>query len=311
MYRLGIDLGGTNVAVGVVDAGNRIVSRAAAETPKTDTKNTIPDAIAACAERALRDAGLSRADCAGAGLGTPGSCDTASGLVRYAHNLDWDCFDAADALRERLRLPVRLANDGDCAALGEVIAGAAKGCACALVLTLGTGIGGGYILDGKICAGNRSLGGEFGHTRIAMDGEKCSCGEAGCWEAYASASALMRQAERAAANAPDSALRRCERLDGKAIYAAAAAGDAAALAVTARYAEYVGMGLVSLLNVLFPERILLGGGVSGAGEALFVPVRAYVRAHSYVRDATLLPPILPAALGRDAGIIGAAALISA
>lgn len=310
MYRLGIDLGGTNVSVGVVDAENRIVARASAETPKTDTRRTIPEAIAACARDALRSAGVSRADCAGAGMGAPGSCDTERGVVRYAHNLGWDGFAAADALRERLGMPVRLANDGDCAALGEAVAGAAKGCESALVLTLGTGIGGGFVIGGRLCAGHLRLGGEFGHIRIAIDGEACSCGERGCWEAYASAAALIRQAERAIASAPDSALHGCGTLNGETIYAAAAAGDPTAKRVTEEYAEYVGMGLVSLINVLFPELVLLGGGGAQAGDALLLPVRAYVREHSFIRDGSLLPPIRAAALGPDAGIIGAAALVS-
>ncbi len=308
MYRIGIDLGGTNISVGVVDGAQRIVARAAAPTPKRDTENTIPDAIAACVSDALRSAGLSAADCVGAGLGVPGSCYTESGVVRNAHNLGWENVPAAALLRERLGLPVFLANDGDCAALGEAAAGAAKGCGSALVLTLGTGIGGGFVLDGKLRSGYRGLGGEFGHIRIAMDGKECSCGERGCWEAYASATALIRQAAEAAEAAPDSALNVCGVLSGRAIYEAAAAGDGAAQAVTAQYAEYVGMGLVSLVNVLFPELVLLGGGVANAGEALLGPVREYVYAHSFVRDKALLPPIRACALGSGAGIVGAAAL---
>ena len=190
-----------------------------------------------------------------------------------------------------------------------MVAGAAKGCSSALLVTLGTGVGGGYVVDGKIQSGWRGLGGEFGHICVAMDGEPCSCGRRGCWEAYASASALIRQAAAAAAADPGSALSGAGALNGRAIYAAAAAGDAAALAVTERYAQYVGVGLVSLLNALFPEVILLGGGVSGAGEALLAPVRRFVAENAFIRDASLLPEIRAAALGGDAGMLGAAALV--
>ena len=309
MYRIGIDLGGTNIGAGVVDERDQIVSRASAPTPKENADTAIPDAIAECVGRALHGLGITRGEAAGAGLGIPGSCDTKSGIVRYAHNLGWDGFPAAALLERRLGLPVRIANDGDCAALGEAVAGAARGCESALVVTLGTGIGGGYILNGKILSGFRGLGGEFGHMRIALNGEICSCGERGCWEAYASATALIRQAEEAAALAPGSLLNRCGALTGKTIYAAADAGDAVAQGVVRRYAEYVGAGLVNLINVLFPQRILLGGGVSGAGDALLVPVREYVYAHCFVRDRALLPDMRAAALGSDAGIVGAAALI--
>ncbi len=310
MFRLGIDLGGSSITVGVVDDAHRILARTAAVTPKAETRRTIPEVIAACAQETLAAAGIQRSSCIGAGLGTPGICDTGRGVVRYAHNLGWNDFSAADALQKKLDMPVRIANDGNCAALGEAVAGAAKGCESALVLTLGTGVGGGFVLRGKLCAGHNGLGGEFGHIRIAADGEKCSCGEFGCWEAYASATALVRQAARAASVCPDSALHRCGTLSGSTVYAAAASGDPTARSVTEKYAEYVGMGLVSLINVLFPEIVLIGGGIANAGEALFGPVREYVHEHSFVRDRSLLPPIRAAALGNDAGIIGAAALIT-
>ena len=179
-----------------------------------------------------------------------------------------------------------------------------------LMVTLGTGVGGGFIVDGRIWCGFGGLGGEYGHMCIEMGGAPCTCGERGCWEAYASATALIHQGLSAAAAHPESALN-SGRLDGRAIYAAAAAGDMAARAVTAQYARYVGMGLVNFINALFPEVVLLGGGVSGAGDALLRPVRDYVRTHAFVRDTALLPEIRAAALGGGAGIIGAAALVKA
>lgn len=309
MYRIGIDLGGTNIAVGIVDETQRIVGTAQTPTLPAEGAEAVLDRIAACAAEAAAAAGVGLADCAGAGLGAPGTCDMRNGIVRYAHNLGWDGLPAAEQLRARLGMPVFLGNDADCAALGEMVAGAAKGCSSALLVTLGTGVGGGFVVDGKIQSGWRGLGGEFGHICVAMDGEPCSCGRRGCWEAYASASALIRQAAAAAAGDPGSALNGAGALSGRSIYAAAAAGDAAALAVTERYAQYVGVGLVSLLNALFPEVILLGGGISGAGEALLAPVRRFVAENAFIRDASLLPEIRAAALGGDAGMLGAAALV--
>ena len=308
MYRIGIDLGGTNIAVGIVDDAQRIIAAASAPTVAENGADALLDDIAATVNDALARRGLTLRDCAGAGIGVPGTCDASHGVVRYAHNIGWDGVPVTLELHRRLGLPAFLANDADCAALGEVTAGAAQGCGSALMVTLGTGVGGGFVVGGRIWSGHGGLGGEYGHMCIQMGGVPCSCGERGCWEAYASATALIRQAKEAAQAHPGSALNGVA-LNGRTIYAAAAAGDEAARAVTARYAEYVGMGLVSFINALFPEVVLLGGGVSGAGDALLVPVRAYVKAHAFVRNAALLPEIRAAALGADAGIIGAAALV--
>lgn len=309
MYRIGIDLGGTGIKVGVVDRNGNLAASASVPTRAALGPEQVLDDVAQCVMNGLNFAGIGLEECVGIGIGAPGNCDASAGIVRNVHNLGWESLAVCEMLRQRLGLPVFLANDADCAALGESTYGAAKGCASALLITLGTGVGGGYVLDGKIRSGHRSLGGEFGHICIAMDGEACTCGQRGCWEAYASATALIRQAKAAAARMPDSLLNGSVP-DGRSIYAAAAAGDAAAQAVTARYAEYVGIGLVSLINALFPEMILLGGGISGAGNALLLPVRDYVRSHSFVRDPLLLPEIRIAALGSDAGIYGAAALVT-
>lgn len=309
MYRIGIDLGGTNIAVGVLDEENCIAASAGTPTRAGLGAEQLLDDIAQCVMNALNFAGILLEECAGIGIGTPGSCDTQRGVVHNAHNLGWENVPVCDMLRQRLGLPAVLANDADCAALGEVVAGAARGRSSALLITLGTGVGGGYVADGIVRSGYRGLGGEFGHICIAMDGELCSCGRRGCWEAYASATALIRQAKAAALACPASVLNTASPLDGRAVYAAAAVGDETARAVTARYAEYVGVGLVSLINALYPEVVLIGGGISGAGEALLDPLRRYVAANAFVRDPDLLPVIRPAALGSDAGVIGAAALI--
>lgn len=309
MLRIGIDLGGTNIAVGIVDEGHRILGAASAPTRAQEGADAVLEGIVRCVEDALAAAGVSKADCAGAGLGAPGICDIARGIVHGAHNLGWDGFPVTAPLSAALGLPVYLGNDADCAALGEVSAGAARGCESALMITLGTGIGGGYVVGGRIQSGFRGRGGEFGHMCIRMGGEACTCGQAGCWEAYASATALIRQARAAAQADPGSALNRLGTISGRSVYEAAAAGDETARRVTAQYAEYVAVGLVNCINALFPETVLLGGGVSGAGDALLAPVRRYVADHAFVRDAAALPLIRAAELGGDAGMIGAAALV--
>ena len=310
MYRIGIDLGGTNIAVGVVDAQG---ARAAVRTAPTRAQRgpeALLDDIARCVEHCLDEAGILPTDCAGLGIGCPGSCDSEAGLVRRAPNLNWTDVPVCRLLRERLGLPVALANDADCAALGEVAYGAARGRSSALLITLGTGVGGGFVIDGNIYSGYRGLGGEFGHVCIAPGGVRCGCGQDGCWEAYASATALVRQAREAAALHPDSLLNALPALDGKAVYAAAREGDETAHAVTAQYARYVALGLTNLINALAPEVVLLGGGVAGAGDALLAPVRSFVQERFFHKDPALLPEIAAAALGGDAGIYGAAALVS-
>ena len=309
MYRIGIDLGGTNIAVGIVDEAHQIAASATSPTRVELGAEQVLDDMAQTVMNALNFTGIDLGECIGIGVGSPGSCDAAAGVVRIAHNLGWNSVPLCEMLHARLGLPAFLGNDADCAALGEVTAGAAQGSGSALLLTLGTGIGGGLVIGGEIFSGFRSLGGEFGHMCIAMDGEKCSCGQRGCWEAYASATALIRQGEAAAKAHPDSVLASVAPLDGKKIFDAAAQGDAAAQAVTAQYAEYLGVGLVSLINALYPETVLIGGGVSGAGEALLTPLREYVAAHFFVGDPGLLPQIRAAALGGNAGVIGAAALV--
>lgn len=309
MYRIGVDLGGTGIKVAVVDERGALAASASSPTRVSLGAEQVLDDMAQCVMNGLNFAGIEPEECLGVGVGAPGNCDTEAGVVRNAPNLGWENMPVREMLRSRLTLPVFLANDADCAALGEATYGAAKGCGSALFITLGTGVGGGYILDGKLRSGHRSLGGEVGHICVAMDGAPCSCGRRGCWEAYASATALTRQALAAAAAHPESALNATGLPDGKTVYALAKAGDAAAQTVTAQYARYVGVGIVSLINLLFPEIVLLGGGISGAGDALLEPVRDYVRSHCFVRDPALLPELRIAALGSDAGMLGAAALV--
>ena len=243
------------------------------------------------------------------GIGSPGTCDASRGVVVQAFNLDWFDVPLCQMLSERLGgIKVYLGNDADCAALGEVVAGAAKGATDALMVTLGTGVGSGMILNGSIYAGHRTLGGEAGHMCICMDGEACSCGEKGCWEAYASATALIRQAERAAAEHPESVLNASGKLNGLKIFTAFHEGDAAAATVVENYCRYVAVGLVNLINALYPEVIIMGGGICAQGETLLGPIRKYIAEHFFVGKREIMPRLVVAQLGNDAGIIGAAAL---
>ena len=256
MYRIGIDLGGTNIAVGVVNDRYEIVARRSvptgAERPAEEVIRDMGDA----AEEALRQAGLTAVDCASMGVGAPGACDPQTGVVKRAYNLNWFDVPVCRMLHQRFGIPVRLGNDANCAALAEVVAGAAVG----------------------------------------------------CWEAYASATALIRQTRQAALAHPESLLAQVEEITGRTAFDAAQQGDATAAEVVARYAVYVAAGLTDFVNILAPEMILLGGGISRQGEALLAPIREYVATHCFGQREGAIPTIAAAKLGNEAGIIGAAAL---
>ena len=310
MYRIGIDLGGTNIAVGIVNERHEIVAHTSVPTMAHRAPRAVIRDMGDAVRAALDQAGLTVGDCASIGVGSPGTCDSERGVVVRAYNLGWHEVPVCAMLAERFGIPARLSNDANCAALAETVAGAAIGCRNMVLITLGTGVGGGIIIDGKIYAGMRSAGAELGHTVLVLDGEPCTCGRRGCWEAYASATALIRQTGQAARNHPESALAavRAEEITGRTVFDAADRGDAVAQAVIGRYCEYVAAGLTDLVNALAPEMILLGGGISRQGERLLGPIREYVATHCFGQRQGAIPVIAEARLGNEAGIIGAAAL---
>lgn len=310
-YRIGIDLGGTNTVVGVVDENHAIIARAATKTEPDRMLDDIMYDIACCIREAVKEAGVSFADCVNAGIGSPGYCISAEGLVAYANNLHWKNIPLCEELLQNLpelKIPIHLSNDANCAALGEVVAGAARGARNAVMITLGTGVGGGVIIDGKIYEGSTGPGTELGHTTLIYDGEPCTCGRRGCLEAYASATGLLRMRHQAQKEHPETTMTRYAPADGSAPFLCAAEGDATAQEVVDRYIAYVGAGITNFVNIFAPEVVLIGGGVSNAGDALIEPVAAYVRSHRYGGERIPTCPIRRATLGGDAGIIGAAYL---
>lgn len=307
MYRIGIDLGGTNIAVGVVNEQQQIIAQLSVPTGAfRPYEETAADMIRAV-ELVLDKAGLTSADCTSIGIGSPGTCDSARGVVVRAYNLGWFQVPICQILRTHFGIPVHLSNDANCAALAETVAGAAVGCRNMVLITLGTGVGGGIIINGEIYAGMRSAGAELGHLLLVLDGEPCTCGRNGCWEAYASVTALIRQAKRAAAH-PESLLNPAEEINGLDVFQAADRGDTAMQAVIGQWCEYIAAGLTDLVNTLAPEMILIGGGISRQGERILAPIRRYVTAHCFGGSEGAVPVIKAAQLGNEAGIIGAAAL---
>jgi glucokinase len=266
------------------------------------------------AKQLLAENALDPAACEGVGVGCPGTIDAAQGRVIYSNNLaDWKDIPLAAYLHNALNMPVRISNDANCAALGECVSGAAKGCASVLLLTLGTGVGGGVVWNGTVFEGGPG-GAELGHALLAVDGELCTCGRKGCVEAYCSATALIREAVRAAQADPTSSMHALcggdlSRMNGKIPFDAAQAGDAAATVVIQNYLKWLGEAITDMVNIFRPERVLLAGGICAQGEVLTKPLTDFVQEHAFAKRKLKTPPVCIAQLGNDAGMIGAAALL--
>ena len=304
MYRIGIDLGGTNIAAGVVDESQHIVAEVSVPTGAERGAEAVVADICRAAELAMAKAGITAAHCASIGIGSPGTCDGSRGVVVRAYNLGWFNVPVCDMVTARLGLPCRLSNDANCAALAETVAGAAVGCRNMVLVTLGTGVGVGIVSDGKLLEGVGGTGAEAGHAILVLDGEPCTCGRKGCWEAYASATALIRQGRRAALAHPESRLARCgDALTAKDVFDAGKAGDALALEVLNEFYQLMGEFLGSLCSVVDPEIVVLGGGVSKAGTMLLDGVEPWF--HKYVFHAASDVKFSLASLGNDAGAYGA------
>lgn len=315
MYNIGIDLGGTNIVASVVDDKYNIIATGKTPTAVPRPAEEIFDDIAAVCREAMDKAGLTIADISSVGLGTPGTVNE-NGIIEFANNLGFNNVPAREMLKERLGdLPIYIDNDANCAALGEAYAGCGNGSQNFVAVTLGTGVGSGIIVNGKIVTGVNCAGGECGHMVIVVDGEPCSCGRKGCWEAYASATALIRQTRKAMEENPDSIMHEVARQEGKVsgrtAFDAMRKGDIAAIKVVDNYIKYVACGLINIVNALQPEIICVGGGICNEGETLMKPLRRFVQAERYSIHSKIQTHIMKAELGNDAGIIGASLLASA
>lgn len=308
-FKIGVDLGGTNIAVGLVDAHHRIVYKHSNPTKAKRPVDEVVNDICKTIDEVLEIAGTNIAACSSIGLGAPGICDRGNETVVRSYSLAWESVRLGELMRRRYPIDFCLDNDANCAALAEVSAGAARGKQTVVLVTLGTGIGTGIVLDGRLYSGYKGSGTEMGHMLLVLDGQMCSCGRRGCWDAYASASALVAQARHAAFVRQESLLNLFDPLTPKDIFFAAYQGDVTAAVVVDEYCRYVAAGVSNITNALAPEVILFGGGISGEGERLLKPVREYLKAHCFDKREEALPHLGIASLGNDAGIIGAAALI--
>ena len=314
MYTIGIDLGGTNIVASVVDDDYNIIGTSKTPTNSPRSADEIFDDIADVCEEAVKTAGLTMEDIDSVGMGTPGTVNQ-DGIIEFANNLAFNNVPARTMLAKRINKPeekVFIENDANCAALGEAYAGCGNGAKDFVAVTLGTGVGSGVIIGGKIVNGVNYAGGECGHMVIVVDGEQCSCGRKGCWEAYASATALIRQTKKAMEEYPDSLMHKLAKEEGKVsgrtAFDAMRLGDIAGIKVVDDYIKYVACGLINIVNAPQPEIICIGGGICNEGETLMKPLRRFVQSERYSIHSKIQTKIVKAELGNDAGVIGAALL---
>ena len=312
-YYIGIDLGGTNIVAAVVDEDYKILTKASTKTNRPRPAEAIADDMAAMAIKAVQDAGLTMADIEWVGVGTPGIANSETGIIEYSNNLGFENTPMADLIRKHIDKPIYIENDANAAAYGEYVAGAAKGAKNAVCITLGTGVGGGIIIDGQIYAGSNFGGAEIGHTVISIDGPQCSCGRKGCFEVYSSATGLIRMTREAAEKDPSSVLARLYKEDGdhysaRHAFIAMREGDKSGKEVVDIYIKYLAAGITNVINIFQPDILCIGGGVCNEGDPLLLPLRELVSKEVYTRMLSSNTKIVIASLGNDAGIIGGALL---
>lgn len=312
MYNIGIDLGGTNIKVGVVDENYNIVGRSNIKTNLPRPAEEIVDSIVEGVRLACEDAKIAVSDVNSIGIGTPGTANRNTGVVLYSCNLGFNNFELGGMLSSKLGTEVFVENDANAAAFGEVVNGAGKGYKDVVVITLGTGVGGGIIIGGKIYTGFNFCGGELGHTVIEYNGRQCGCGRKGCFEAYSSATALINFTKEAMEEDKNTKMWEIagsiDGVDGKTAFDGFRAGDKTATEVVNKYINYLGCGLTNVVNIFQPEVLLIGGGICKEGENLTKPLLEYIAKESYCIDPNCSTKLDIAKLGNDAGIIGAAYL---
>lgn len=307
MY-IGIDLGGTNIAAGLVSDDGKILVQDSTPTLSGRPLSEIVKDMATLCGRLADKYNISLSDVKAIGIGSPGSVDFEKGIIAYSNNLKMNNFPLAAELSKLTGLTVKVDNDANCAAMGEYTV-SGNGADDFVLITLGTGVGSGIISHGNMIRGFNGAGGEAGHTSLVFNGEPCTCGRNGCWEAYASVTALIRQTRRAMDENPNSLMHKIAETEGKVsgrtAFEAAKAGDCAALEVVKQYETYVAEGIVNLINIFQPAVLAIGGGISREGDYLLNPIKEYVGTKSYNKNLEATK-IVTAKLFNEAGIIGAA-----
>ncbi len=313
MYYIGVDVGGTGVQAGVVTEDGRIIKSCSMPTDQGADYTVLIKDMAELIEKTISEASLTMDDIKSVGIGFPSAVDDKNGVVVYTANINLNNAPVVAELKKYIDKPIYIGNDANCAALGEYFALNDDSVENFVAVTLGTGVGGGIIINKKLYTGSNGSAGELGHIRLVENGEKCSCGRDGCWECYASATALVRESKRAAeANKTSMLYKNIEanggKSNGKLVFDTADSGDETAKAVIDNYVKYIADGLIDIINIFQPSVIAIGGGVSRQGDKLLKPIKKYIEGRSY--GSSFISPcrLIMASLGNDAGIVGAAFL---
>lgn len=312
-YYVGIDLGGTNIAVGIVDESYQIIGRANKKTPAFHPAQEIADEMSSATLLAIEDAGILLDDVQWIGVGTPGTANPHTGVVGLAANLGFRNTPLGSMITNKISKPVFVDNDANAAAYGELLNGAAKGLNSVIMITLGTGVGGGIIIDGKIYSGFNCKGAELGHMGMVYNGVPCTCGRRGCIESYCSVSALIRMTREsmqlhASSKMWELAENSLDKVSGRIAFDAMREGDTYAAEVVQQYEQYIAYAVSGLINLFQPEAVVIGGGISKEGETLLEPIRKWTYEQCFNHEENNCTQILQAKLGNDAGILGAALL---
>ena len=314
MYYIGVDLGGTNIAVGITDAEGKLLIKDSVPTGAQREPDEVVKDMAELCKKVVADFGTNFDEIGYIGIGTPGTADRDRGIVVRANNLNFLNYPLAAKLVEFLGVEkkVLIENDANAAAKGEAASGAAKGYANSVMITLGTGLGGGIIIDGQVYSGFNYGAGELGHIVIELNGLPCSCGRKGCWEAYSSATGLINMTKKKMEETKDTIMHEMAaeagKVSGRTAFDAMRKGDKAATEVVDRYIYCLAMGIVNVINIFQPEVLVIGGGICNEKEYLTAPLMKYVEADQYTKNSDKKTQIKIAELGNDAGIIGAAML---
>ncbi len=314
MYYIGVDLGGTNIAIGIVDENGEIIRKSSVRTNSKREADEIVKDMAELALGLVEQQGIALKDIKEAGIATPGTVNHDQGFVIYANNLPMRDYPLAAKFSEYTGIKnVLIENDGNAAAKGEAIRGASKGCNNSIMITLGTGVGGGIIIDKKIYSGFNYSAGELGHVVIEVGGRKCTCGREGCWEAYSSATGLINMTKEEMLRNKDSLMwelcdGNIQNVSGRTAFDAMRKNDKSGKAVVDMYLGYLAAGIVNMINIFQPEVIVIGGGLSNERNYLLEPMAQTIEKEQYTRDNEIKTQIKIAELGNDAGIIGAAML---
>lgn len=310
MYYIGVDLGGTTIKVGLLNDEYTIIDKMVIPTGAERSSEEVLKDMAKVCRQIMDKHGLTEENVHSIGIGSPGIASPVEGIIHYASNLNFNEVNVRKEIQKYINLNVYVENDANCAALAEAVCGAAKGEKDVVVVTLGTGVGGGIIIDGKVYSGAFCGGGEIGHHVIELNGRQCGCGRKGCWEQYASATALISDAKVAAKENPTSQLvtlteGNLDNMNAKIVFDAAQDGDEVAGKVLDQYFRYIAHGVANIVYMLQPSTVVLGGGMSAQQDKLTVPVTKYVE-QEMCPGLELRNPVKAAILGNDAGIIGAA-----